>query len=224
MTKHISFFIIAVFTLCVSIAAPVNSQEISSDNPYTMIQEVGKKTFGRIKAEQQNIEQDPEVLRTIVKEELLPYIDYRFSAFKVLGKYFRDASKEELTEFVSVFREYLITTYAVGLGYYDDQTVLFEPTTEVDSKDTHVVVRAIVKDNDRPDIKIAFSVRKDKRTNQWRAYDMVAEGISMLSSKSSEFESILRQEGIQVVIDLMKDKINKPINLDEEEPIIEGIE
>jgi phospholipid transport system substrate-binding protein len=56
-------------------------------------------------------------------------------------------------------------------------------------------------------------VRKDRKTNQWKAYDMVAEGISMLSSKQSEFESILRQDGIDKVISLMRDKIDKPIAL-----------
>jgi phospholipid transport system substrate-binding protein len=42
---------------------------------------------------------------------------------------------------------------------------------------------------------------------------MVAEGISLLSSKRSEFESILRQEGIETVIALMQKKIDNPIVL-----------
>ena len=43
---------------------------------------------------------------------------------------------------------------------------------------------------------------------------MVAEGISLLSSKQSEFQSILRKDGIQKVIDLMNNTINQPINID----------
>ena len=46
---------------------------------------------------------------------------------------------------------------------------------------------------------------------------MVAEGISMLNSKRSEFESILRQEGIDSVIALMRDKIGKPVELNQDE-------
>ena len=42
---------------------------------------------------------------------------------------------------------------------------------------------------------------------------MVAEGISLLSSKRSEFESILRQDGIEKVIELMQQKIKDPIVL-----------
>ena len=82
-----------------------------------------------------------------------------------------------------------------------------------------MTVRAVVQDPKRPEIKIAFKVRKDSKTNEWKAYDMVAEGISMLNSKRSEFESILRQEGIDAVIALMRDKIGKPVELKQDEPI-----
>ena len=59
-------------------------------------------------------------------------------------------------------------------------------------------------------------MRKSKTTDEWKAYDMVAEGISLLSSKQSEFEGILRQDGIQAVIDAMNSTINRPINLQQD--------
>jgi phospholipid transport system substrate-binding protein len=108
------------------------------------------------------------------------------------------------------------------MGYYDNQEVIFEPESSFDDKKS-VTVRAVVQDPNRPEIKIAFKVRKDSKTNEWKAYDMVAEGISMLNSKRSEFESILRQDGIDAVIALMRDKIGKPVELKQGEPIeIEG--
>ena len=47
---------------------------------------------------------------------------------------------------------------------------------------------------------------------------MVAEGISLLSSKRSEFETIIRQEGVEKVITLMQEKINEPIVLQNTNP------
>jgi phospholipid transport system substrate-binding protein len=117
-------------------------------------------------------------------------------------------------EFVSVFREYLITSYAVALGYYDDQLVEFAPALEFDGR-SDVTVRAVIKDGERPDIKVAFKVRKDRQSDQWQVYDMVAEGISLLSSKRTEFESILRQDGIDKVIELMRKNIAEPIKLND---------
>ena len=114
-----------------------------------------------------------------------------------------------------MFRSYLITTYALALSYYNGQEVIFQPSKDV-GDDSTVTVRAIVKEPGRPDINIAFKLRKSNKTDEWRAYDMVAEGISLLSSKQSEFESILRQDGIQAVIDSMNNTISRPINLNPE--------
>jgi phospholipid transport system substrate-binding protein len=197
------------FILLIS-SSLAQAQEV---NPYQMLQDVAMVTFERIKTERQEIEKNPEKLRTIMEEELLPYVDYNFSSLKVLGKHFRTVPKEKVPEFIKVFREYLITTYALALAYYDGQEVVFQPMQEVDDEKT-ITVRAIVKEPGRPDINIAFKLRKNSKTDEWKAYDMVAEGISLLSSKQSEFESILRQDGIQAVIDLMNSKIHRPISIE----------
>ena len=186
---------------------------VDRTDPYKMVFEVSGDTFDRIKAEKENIANDPEVLRTIMEEELLPYINYRFSAYKVLGKYASKVEKKELLEFITVFRTYLISTYAVAMGYYDDQEVEFEPARDFTDRND-VTVRVSIMDEGRPDIKVAFKVRKDRRSGEWLAYDMIAEGISLLSSKQSEFEPILRKQGIQEVISRMRKSISEPIVID----------
>ena len=191
----------------------LDDKMVAQDDPYLMVEQAASKTFARIKREQIQIKQDPENLRTIMEEELMPYIDYRFSAFKVLGKYARQVEKKELLEFVSVFREYLITSYAVAMSYYDNQIVEFDPVRDYGDR-SDVTVRAVIKDATRPDIKVAFKVRKDPRSGDWQAYDMIAEGISLLSSKQTEFESVLRKDGINRVIELMRESIRQPIKLD----------
>jgi phospholipid transport system substrate-binding protein len=203
--------ILTAMTVMVSTTVTIASEQ---SDPYVMINEVASLTFDRMKREKEQIEKNPELLRTVMEEELLPYIDYRFSAFKVLGKYASKVPREQLLEFVSVFREYLITSYAVALGYYDDQLVEFAPALEFDGR-SDVTVRAVIKDGERPDIKVAFKVRKDRQSDQWQVYDMVAEGISLLSSKRTEFESILRQDGIDKVIELMRKNIAEPIKLND---------
>lgn len=217
MNKHgdsLKKWLISILTAMIFMVPASASVAAEQSDPYVMINEVAMLTFDRIKREKTQIKNNPELLRTVMEEELLPYIDYRFSAFKVLGKYASKVPREKLLEFVSVFREYLITSYAVALGYYDDQQVEFAPAMEFDGR-SDVTVRAVIKDGDRPDIKVAFKVRKDRQSDQWQVYDMVAEGISLLSSKRTEFESILRQDGIDKVIELMRKSIAEPIKLNE---------
>ncbi|WDT86875.1 MlaC/ttg2D family ABC transporter substrate-binding protein [Alteromonas sp. 009811495] len=209
---------VAIGIMMMSVVGSVSAQEVNEQNPYALVQDVANRTFERIKANQEAIKADPEMLRTIMEEELVPHIDYKFAAFMVLGKHFKSVPQEKMGEYISVFRQYLITTYAIAMGYYDNQTVVFEPESSFDDKKS-VTVRAVVQDPNRPEIKIAFKVRKDSKTNEWKAYDMVAEGISLLNSKRSEFESILRQDGIDSVIALMRDKIGQPVELNQGEAV-----
>ncbi|WP_158771353.1 phospholipid-binding protein MlaC [Paraglaciecola sp. L1A13] len=208
MKQLTRIFSVAVILIFSSVAS---AEEV---NPYKLLEDVATKTFARIKDEHAEIQKDPEILRTIIEQDLLPYIDYNFAALKVLGKHFRTVPKEKIPEFIQVFREYLITTYALALTYYNGQDVIFQPMQDT-PEDKTATVRAVVREPGRPDIKISFKLRKNTKTNEWKAYDMVAEGISLLSSKQSEYESILRQDGIQKVIDIMKEKIAQPITLEQ---------
>lgn len=199
-----------MLVVLLGVTAPVWAQE--SQNPYELVSEVATITFDRIKKERAEIEKNPELLRTIMEQELLPYVDYKFAALKVLGKHFKSVPKQKIPEFIQVFREYLISTYALALAQYDDQTVVFDPPKDVKGKKS-ATVRALIKEEGRPDIKLAFKVRLNKKTKQWKAYDMVAEGISLLSSKQSELESVIRQQGIDKVIEMLAEKNKQPISL-----------
>jgi phospholipid transport system substrate-binding protein len=63
----------------------------------------------------------------------------------------------------------------------------------------------------RDNIDVAFKVRLNKKTKQWQAFDMVAEGISLLDSKQAELGSIIRQKGLPYVTELLKRKSTRDI-------------
>ena len=69
----------AFFTLLVMVVLPVSAQdslpEVNSQDPYKMVEQVGNRTFERIKSSKQEIAANPEILRDIMDEELMPYID-----------------------------------------------------------------------------------------------------------------------------------------------------
>ena len=86
---------------------------------------------------------------------------------------------------------------------------MFEPATDIDGK-RRAQVKVRVLDEGKPDIRIEFILRKNKE-GEWAAYDMVAEGISVLSSKTKELQGLIRQQGIESVTELLLEKSAKPI-------------
>ncbi|MFD2165025.1 phospholipid-binding protein MlaC [Thalassotalea euphylliae] len=199
--------IAGVFAFALSFSA---FAEVDKTNPYDMIQEVADITFKRFANEQQSIRSNPNLLKDIVREELMPYIDYRYAAFKVVGVNLKRTTEDERKAFVPVFRDYLITSYAQVFTLYDNQKVEFAPAKNIDNERI-VVVDTQVLESGRPPIDISFKVRHNRKTNEWKAFDMIAEGVSLLDSKQAELSSIIRQKGLQHVTDMLKEKASRDV-------------
>lgn len=201
-----------VLTLALVIASvSVGAKEVNRQDPYQMMVQVSDQTFARLKAEQAQIQQDPERLKLIVEQELMPYVDEKYAALKLLGPNLKGAKREDVLVFIDAFRAYIVASYAQVLTQYTDQTIEFEPEGRVDDSRTITGVKLEIIDSPKPNIKIEFKLRKDKSSGEWSAFDMIAEGISMLSSKQSEWSGKLRQEGILAVAQELQTLAKTPI-------------
>ncbi|MGF1700043.1 phospholipid-binding protein MlaC [Photobacterium makurazakiensis] len=189
---------------------------VDQSDPYLMIKAVSEKTFSRIKAEQPQIQQNPEVLRRVVKEELLPYINTRYAAYKVLGPNLKKTSKSQRNDFVAAFSDYLVASYAQVLTQYTDQDIRVESAKSVPADRSIVSVRVDILDTKRPPIRLDFKLRKNKKSNEWQGFDMVAEGVSMISTKQSEWSGQLRNHGVDAVTEDLKVLAAKPIRRETE--------
>ena len=215
--KKLIFVLITVLATSFSFVANANGTKVDKKNPYTMIQKVAEITFKRFANEQVQIRENPNLLKDIVREELMPYINYKYAAFKVIGaQNFRKTTDAERKAFVPVFRDYLITSYAQVFTLYKQQQVVFEPAKKLTNEKIVSVNTSVIEPGRNP-IDISFRVRKNKKTNDWKAYDMVAEGISLLDSKQAELGSIIRQKGLTHVTTMLKEKSERNITFKSEE-------
>ncbi|MGL6054749.1 MAG: ABC transporter substrate-binding protein, partial [Vibrio metschnikovii] len=70
-------------------------------------------------------------------------------------------------------------------------------------------------DPPRPNVKIEFRLRQE-RNGEWKGFDMIAEGISLLSSKQSEWSGKIRQDGILAVAKELQRLSEQPIRFESE--------
>ncbi|MBQ4847067.1 ABC transporter substrate-binding protein [Pseudoalteromonas sp. MMG013] len=211
---------ICVFAGLLAMVSMQSLAKVDLSDPYSMVQQVADNTFKRVARDQEKVQKNKEHLRVIVQEELMPYIDYKYAAYRVLGSYIQKIrtmeNKEDKAQaikhvrtFIDVFQRYLVATYAGVFTQYTDQKVEFGAVKDF-SKDDVAIVKTKIIEAGKPDIRIDFKVRKGKN-NEWRAYDMMAEGISLLDAKQTELHGILRQQGIEHVIQLLDKKSRLPV-------------
>ena len=186
----------AAFLAISLLVLPVAAEVLSS--PYLVLESTGNKLFSRIARNHKEIEKFPDVLRVIVKEELMPSIDYKYAAYRILGKQLSKTTKDQRDQFVESVRHYLIRTYANALTQYNNQKVVFEQDKPTNGRSI-VTVETVIVDDSRPDIKLMFKMRKNKKTKQWKAFDLVVEGISLLDSKQAELSRRIAKHGVEQV-------------------------
>ncbi|PSU25037.1 phospholipid-binding protein MlaC [Photobacterium phosphoreum] len=201
--------------LCL-LAVPMLAQATTVDqtNPYKMMDKVSAHLFGTLKAEQAKIKANPEELRVIVKQELLPYINARYAAYKVLGSNLRNTTAAQRDAFTAAFTDYLVASYAQVLTQYTGQKIELESPKAVPADRSIISVRVDIVDPQRPPIRLDFKLRLNKKTKEWQGFDMVAEGVSMLSTKQSEWSGQLRTKGIDAVTQSLRDLAAKPIQIE----------
>lgn len=187
------------------------------DDPYKMMEVLADNTFSRIARDQSKISANPEVLRDIVNEELVPYIDSRYAALRVIGNSadLRQTPRDDLLAFVDAFQNYMVATYAGVFTQYKDQKVMIEPGRINDSQKI-ISIKTRVIDPGKPDINIEFKLRRGRDGGNWLVFDMVAEGISLLDSKRAELGNLIRQQGLNSVTALLVEKAKAPITKPEE--------
>jgi phospholipid transport system substrate-binding protein len=62
------------------VIAPLTAAHAADQsNPYKLMDEAAKKTFDRLKNEQPKIRSNPDYLRDVVDQELLPYVQIKYA-------------------------------------------------------------------------------------------------------------------------------------------------
>ena len=191
----------------------VTSTAIAETNPYVLMQQASDKLFSDIKANQGKIKQNPDYLRTIVRNDLLPYVQVNYAGSLVLGSYFKSTTPEQRDKFFKAFGDFIEQAYAQVLTAYSSQQIQIEPAKEIGDKNLVNIRVNIVQTGGAAPIKLDFKWRKNSKTGEWQAYDMVAEGVSMDVTKQNEWSSILRQQGIDALTAQIQKTAAQPVTL-----------
>ena len=168
----------------------------NTTDPYSLVKAISKQLVQELSSVPEGEGKKAEMER-IVNDVLLPHVDTKYVSYSVLGKYLKKTTKEQRDNFTQAFSGHLITTYSVALQQFNDQKIEVQPVRNESSNQNKVSIKALVVDKERPTIDVFFKLRKNKKTGQWLMYDLVAEGISLLHSKRSEFAKMIKEQGVE---------------------------
>lgn len=171
---------------------------------------------------QQTSEQMKEVLRKekmpldaarinrYVDQILDPNVDFNRVSALVLGRHWKTANKDQKSRFKKEFRETLIRTYATAFTEFKNWAIRFKPL-RMKPKDKKVVVRIEVLQPGSPPV--AVSYRMVSKKDGWKAYDVIIEGISLVTNYRTTFQDEAQRSGsLDRVIERLAARNNRATN------------
>ncbi|MFQ0990884.1 phospholipid-binding protein MlaC [Gilliamella apicola] len=205
LTKFKQTFFL-VLTLMISATAFAN-------DPYQDMQVAADKIFNTMKAESSTLKSDPNKLKDIVRTDLLPYVQVKYAGALILGNAYKSATDAQRTAYFNAFEKYLVQAFAQALSMYNGQTYQVEKSKDLGDKSL-VSIRILLNqpDKNQQPIRLDFQWRKNTVTGEWKAYDLTAEGVSMVTTKQNEWATVLRQKGIDELTKQLNDLSNRNID------------
>jgi phospholipid transport system substrate-binding protein len=183
-----------------SIFFAISSFEIKAEeNPYIYIDKNAQLMVETLKNNKQLFADDRDLFEDKIKEIFEPMIDFRLIAASVMGKkYYFKATKDERVEFIEIFKDSLLDTYAETLAQWEDQvieTIFVEYDNEKALKSIEVKQELNTGDSIYP---ILYKLRKTE--NGWAIINIIINGVNLGLTFRNQFRALADEHDENVTL------------------------
>lgn len=200
------FFIRAFACLFIvtGIQTATAAEKIKTDSQAAIdfIQSLGDQAVEVLRDPDAPIATREEGVQRLLRENL----DLKTMGQFALGSKWRSTSPEKREEYLALFSEYVVRSYARRLGGYSNQTFSIDGSGPAGKYDT--LVNTVIVTEDQPEIKAGWRVRTQS-DGSLKIIDLVVEAVSMLQTERAQFESVLQSDGLPGLLASLQDRLQR---------------
>ena len=131
--------------------------------------------------------------------------DYQDAARRALGPHWSARSPEERQDFTRVFAELLDRAYISKIDLYQGEKVTYLGDT-IDGDLAVVKTRIITPKG--TEIPVDYRMRRTE--TRWKVYDVVIEGVSLISNYRMQFNKVITTESYDALVQRLRNKDSDP--------------
>ena len=192
LSNHKNYFFSIFIALC-------SFDAKAEENPYIYIDTNAQLMVETLKNNKQLFTNDRDLFEDKIKEIFEPMIDFRLIAASVMGKkYYFKATKDERAEFIEIFKDSLLDTYAETLAQWEDQvieTIFVEYDSEKTLKSIEVKQELNTGDSIYP---ILYKLRKTE--NGWAIINIIINGVNLGLTFRNQFRALADEHDENVTL------------------------
>jgi phospholipid transport system substrate-binding protein len=176
-----------IYAFSLLFLVPTNSSEI---NPQTFIDSNAQSMVQVIVNNQDLFESDPDLFKKKIKDIFEPMVDFRRVSASVMGKEnYLKSSTEQRSEFIEVFKNSLLDTYASTLAQWGDQKIVTNFTNKTTfEKIEDVNQDLLTESNSYP---ITYKVRKSGE--DWKIINIIVNGVNLGLTFRNQFRALAEE-------------------------------
>ena len=180
----------ALHAASVQAAAPTEQLKTSVDTVIQLLKDEALKRPGKFKER-----------RAHLRKTIIERFDFNEMSKRSLAVHWAKRTPQEKKEFVDMFTNLLEKSYMDRIEAYTDEAVEYNGES-IDND--YAVVKTTVKAKDKEGIPIDYKLTK--QGDQWLVYDVVIEGVSLVSNYRNQFNKIISAGSYADLVKKMKVK------------------
>lgn len=144
---------------------------------------------------------DKPAKRLKLTEVIAARFDFRTMSQQILATNWKKANEEQQKRFIQLFSELLQESYVGRIEAYTNEKIEFKAEKPEDGRatiDTVILTQTAA---------IPVTYKMLSQQEKWLVYDVVIEGISFIRSYRSEYQDIVKKDGIEGLLAQMSEKI-----------------
>ena len=171
-----------------------SAQSSNASSPQAVVEDITHQLDTQIADRKADLKSNKTKLVDEINKIFLPHFDTDWASILVLGMHAREASPDQRSRFAKAFYNSLTNRYAEGLLDYTKGTVKVLPFAgEINPK--YTVVKTMVSTDDKKQIAVNY-VFHQSADGQWKAYDVIIEGISYITNYRNQVDAQIKKEGL----------------------------
>jgi phospholipid transport system substrate-binding protein len=188
-----------LLTLITGFALAFTAMSFAGNSPTDEVRTSVDAVLAILDNEQLNYEDKRTQISVIVKERF----DFRAMSQRTLATNWNKTTDEEKEKFVDLFSQLIENSYVGKIDSYTNERVDY-PGEKVSGRKAVVETLIITSSADIP-----VDYRLYQKGDQWLVYDVIIEGVSLISNYRSSYQEIMKKEGFDGLLAKMRAKIDE---------------
>jgi phospholipid transport system substrate-binding protein len=180
----------------------------ADQSPEAMVKDVANEVLNSLREDPDLRSGSQNKMAELIEKKVAPHFDFERMTRLAVGRSWREATDDQKKTLIEQFRQLLVRSYSTAYSAYRNIVVDVKPVRMQPGEDDVQVKSEIKLPGGAPPVNVDYAMYKNN--SDWKVYDVIVDGVSLVTTYRSSFAEEIRQSGIDGLIKSLREKNTQP--------------